>query len=183
MLQVWQLSHMFDLFLLSSHLALHDMWLQSFVEVGHAKRSINNCEYNQDDGNHRETGKHLPNRDVIRFMTRLIHPGELKNKVSQSANVTEYCNDHSESVLPTSPESCHNKNEDRDRNGSYSNPFFCICKSGDNHKELDCEGQEEEEVELQQSNVDLECISKYRTQKTVALPEMSRTCASSAGRH
>lgn len=102
-------------------------------------------------------------------MTRLVHPGELEDKVCQSAEEKDNGKKHSELVLPSRPECCHNEDDDSDRDSGDRNPFLGICDVVDDNEELYSEAQEEEEIELQQSNVNLYNVSISLHTKFVSL--------------
>ena len=88
-------------------------------------------------------------------MTRLVHPGKLEDEIGKSAEETQNCDYHPKPVLAPSPESCHEEDDNCNRDGGHCNPFLGICETRDNDKELDGEGKEEEEIELEESDVDL----------------------------
>jgi len=81
-------------------------------------------------------------------VTWLVHPGELEDEVCQSTEEKDNGKEHSELVLPSSPECCHNEDDDGDRDSGDCNPFLGICDVVDDNEELYSEAQEEEEIEL-----------------------------------
>lgn len=62
---------------------------------------------------------------------------------------------HAESVLLTGEKSSEKENDDSHGNSSKCEPILCVSLPGDDDHELDGESEEEEEVKLQESNVDL----------------------------
>jgi hypothetical protein len=127
MLEVWQLSHVVNLLsFLSPNLPLHDMWLQSHPEIRGAYPGIDDCHDNQDNGNNSETGQILSNWKVIALVAGLVHSCKLENKVCQSTEEEEDCNNHSKFVLTSGPEGCHEKDNNRYRNCGDCEAIFSI---------------------------------------------------------
>ena len=81
-------------------------------------------------------------------MAWLVHPGELENEVCQSAEKHNDAEEHSELVFSSSPEGCHDEDDDSNRDSSDRHPFLSVCDVVDNHEELYGEAQEEEEIEF-----------------------------------
>lgn len=131
------------------------MWLQSLVEIGHAYTGVDDGGYNKKDCDDSKTGQTLTDRKVILGVAFLIHPGEFEDEVCKAAEVEENGDHHSNLVFASSPESCHEQNEDSDRNRCNGQSIFGIGYSCDNDEKLYCEAEEEEEIELQEGDVNL----------------------------
>ncbi len=140
------------------------MWLQPHPEIWRAHARVDDCHDDQDNGNDSETRQTLPDWKVIPHVAGLVHSCQLENKVSQSAEEQEQCNDHSKIVLTTSPEGCHKQDNDGDGNGGDRKRIFGVWFSSNDDKKLYCESEEEEEIELQQSNIDLDDCQHAQTQ-------------------
>ena len=92
-------------------------------------------------------------------MACLVHSGELEDEVRQSAEEEDDGEEHAELVLSSGPECCHDEDDDRDWDSGDRDPFLGVCDVVDDDEELDCEAQKEEEIELQQSDVNLFSLS------------------------
>ena len=116
-------------------------------------------------------------------MARLVHASELENEVCQSTKEHNDGEKHSKHVLPSSPECCHNEDDDCDGNSGDGNPFLSIFDVVDNNEKLYGEAQKEEEIKLQQSNVNLYTVRNCtRIEFSLAgSPEKSRNDASFLG--
>lgn len=161
MLEIWKLSHVVNLLLLRSNLPLQDVWLQSLIEVGHADACIDDRQNDQNNSQNSKTGEVLADRQIVGCLGRLIHAGELENEVRQATEEKKNCRKHSGLILSSSPESCHEKYDDRYGNRSDGNPFLSVSNIADYNHELYSETEEEEEIELQQSNENLQMLACY----------------------
>lgn len=132
------------------------MLLEALVEVRRAYACVDDCKNNQDDGDNSEAGQVLSDGHVIGLVALLIHPSKLENEVSQSAEEEEDGNDHSKDILATRPEGCHEQNYNSNGDSGDCQAIFRISETRNNDKELHRKSEEEEEIEFEQSNVNLE---------------------------
>lgn len=139
--EVWKLGHVVQFLccLLSTNLSLHDMGLQSLVEICHAYRCVDYCEDNQDNGDNSETRQTLSDWEVVVSTAWLIHSCKLEDEVCHSTEEEEDGPNHSNLILSSSPESCHEEDENRDGDCGDGKAEFSICQSGNNNQELNCE--------------------------------------------
>ena len=83
------------------------------------------------------------------------HPDELEQEVTESNEVDDDDTNHSSDRLATDPPGGEEqKEEGDDEGGCGKNEFDCLGVLDDD-QELHGEGQEEEEVELEESDVNL----------------------------
>lgn len=88
-------------------------------------------------------------------MAGLINAYELEDEIGRTSKVQKNNKNHSEMVLPTRPEACHDKNHNRHRDGGNCEIEFDLKRLSDDNKELHGKAQEEKEVEFEEGNIDL----------------------------
>jgi hypothetical protein len=126
-LDVWQLGHVVHLLGISVDPPLHDMRLQPHSEISCAHAGIDDCQDDQDNRDGGKTRQTLPNGDVVEFVAGLVHSGHLEDEVCQSTEKEEDCDNHAKLVLTAGPEGCHEKNDDRYRDGGDREAKFGSC--------------------------------------------------------
>lgn len=144
-----------DFCFLATHLALHDVCLQTHAEIRSAHDGVDNCQDDQNDRDNCEACQTLPDCHVILRLLWLIHSHKLKDEVCQSTEEEDNGSNHANFILATSPESCHKQNDDCDGNRSNRKRAFSDTQVSNNDEKLYGKSEEEEEVELEECDINL----------------------------
>lgn len=149
--------HLGTVRLVARHRLFVNVWLQALVEVVRADARNDDGHEKQDDGENGKCCQRLPGGLVIflAIQIRNIHANELEEEVGERNEVDNDTAYHACNRFAADPEGSSEEQEEGDDQRKGSEDLFnhgCLL---DDDKELDCESQEEEEVELEQGNVDL----------------------------
>ena len=134
------------------------MVLQPLAKVGHADKSVDNRQDDQDnrhDGESRQTASH---GEVVRLVGLLVNPDKLEEEVGQAGKVEADDGHHPHFDLAAGEEGGAEEDGDGDGNGGYGEGELDVGLAGYDDEELDCEAEEEEEVELEEGNVNLSML-------------------------
>lgn len=149
--------HLGTIRLVACHRLLVNMWLQALVEVVCADARNDDGHEKQDDGENGKRCQRLPGGLVVflAIQIRNIHANELEEEVGERNEVDKDTAYHAYNGFAADPEGSSEEQEEGDDQGKGSEDLLdrgCLL---DDDKKLDCESQEEEEVELEQGNVNL----------------------------
>lgn len=133
------------------------MLLETLVEVEHADNAVGHREQNEENGDGGKGCQGPPDSLVVLLPlgVRRVNTGKLIDEIGKTTNVEDKDTTHSPFVLPSGEECGGNKNEDGNRNGDDRQGEFDILCIRNNDNELNDESKEEEEIELEKSDVDL----------------------------
>lgn len=88
-------------------------------------------------------------------MSRLVDSDQLEDEVAETSEVENNDSDHASLVLTASEESGGKQNQDSNRDGDDGQREFGIILVSNNDNELHDEAEEEEEIELEESDINL----------------------------
>lgn len=133
------------------------MRLETLVEVVRADACNDNGEQKQEDGKNSKGSQRLASGLVVLLAVGIghVHSDELEQEVGQSDKIDEDDDNHSSDRLATNPPSGQEEEEKGDDQGSGGKGELNRLCVLDDDKELDREGEEEEEIELEEGNVNL----------------------------
>lgn len=149
--------HLGTVRLVARHRLLVNVGLQALVEVVCADARNDDGHEKQDDGENGKRCQRLPGGLVVflAIQIRDIHANELEEEVGECNEVDKDTAYHAYNRFAADPEGSSEEQEEGDDQSKGSENLLdrgCLL---DDDQELDCESQEEEEVELEQGNVDL----------------------------
>jgi len=134
-----------------------DVRLEALVEVVCAHAGDNNGEDEQEDGEHSEGSQGLACWLVVLLAVEVgnVHADELEQEVAHGDEVYDDDGDHASDGFTSDPPSGREQEEEGYDQGDGREGSFDWGRLLDDNEELDCEGEEEEEVELEESDVNL----------------------------
>jgi hypothetical protein len=141
--------------LLIAALGRLDVVLEAGAKVHHADDSIGNGKDDEQDRDHGEGSQGLADCGVLLLGLGLVDSNELEEEPRQAAEVEDDGADHAGLVLVAGEVGGRQQDDDSDGNSGDCQVELDVGLSGDYDQKLDGKAQEEEEIELQESNVDL----------------------------
>ena len=95
---------------------------------------------------------------VVFFEARLIDADKLEEEVGQATKVEEDGKDHAQLDFAAGEEGGQQEDGNGDGNGRRRQAEFGVFDIGDDDEELDGKSEEEEEIKLEESNIDLRML-------------------------
>ena len=134
------------------------MRLEALVEVVCTHTGHNNGEDKKEDGQDGKGSQGLARWLVVALapVGGDVHADQLEEEVAHGDEVEDDDDNHAGERLATDPPGGEEEQEEGDGEGSRGETLLEFLGLLDDDKELDCEGEEEEEVELQEGDVNLE---------------------------
>lgn len=131
------------------------MRLQSRSKVHHANDGVDDGENDEKNGNDSEGSERLLHGLIRILELGRVDSDQFEDEVAEAAQVEDDDHDHAHLVLLISEVGSAEQDENGDRDSGDGQSKFGIALLGNDDDELDDEAQEEEEIELQESDVDL----------------------------
>lgn len=131
--------------------------LKPLSKVPHTDNAVGDCQEDEENGDDGESGERLLDSGVV--LSPRVDSDELEDEVCESTVVEDDDGDHTGLIFLASEEGGTRENEDSDRDGDNCQGEFGVAGIGDDDHELDNETQEEEEIKLQQSDVNLAVVN------------------------
>lgn len=131
------------------------MVLETFTKIVHADNGVENGEQNQKNRNDSKGCERFANGLVGFLVAWLVDTDKLEKEIAETAKEEDDDSNHSWLVFAASEKCSGKKNDNGNWDGSDGQSEFDVGGVGDNDDELYDESKEEEEIELEQSNVDL----------------------------
>ena len=147
------------------------MMLEARIEIVHAYNCICNCKEDKEDRNHRKGRQRLSDGLVQRRRPGLVDAHEFEDEVGEGDEIAKNDEQHAVLVLLAREEGGRQKDDNRDGNdGNGEAKLEVFGLVVDHDEELDHEAEEEEEVELEESNVNLQKsnVRKFRLWKQIS---------------
>lgn len=138
------------------YFALLDVWSEALVEVAHADESHNNGNNKQGEGKGGKGCERVSYWGVLILSTRVPHAHQLEDEVSHTGEVNSDNPALANIALAAGDVGGQKQKGDSHREGDTGDDD--LGESGafsDDNKELDCEAEEKEEIELEEGDVDL----------------------------
>ena len=132
-----------------------DMRLQSLIEISHNHDRCSDRRNQQQDRQHRKCGQRMSRRCILVRLRTIVHTNELENEVRHSGEVEEDDESLAGIGFPSRDVGGEEEESDCDGQGGDRKCEFVGLAVHDD-EELDCEAEEEEEVEFEEGDVDLE---------------------------
>lgn len=142
--------------LLGGAFLLIDVRLQATVEVVRAHACVDDRDHNQDNSDDGEEGHRGPSGPIEGGRHRVVHAVQLEAEVGQSGEEEQNDSDHAEGAFSSNEPGTAGQHKDGHGDSNYSEVEFSIMLiRRDNGQELYGETEEEEKIELQQSDENL----------------------------
>jgi len=153
--------HLRAVCLVARHRLLVDVRLEALVEVVCADARNDNGHEEQDDGQNGKGGQRLAGWLVVLLAVQVcdVHADELEEEVGKRDEIDDDAAHHAGNRFAAHPKGSGKEQEKGDDEGGRSEDDLNRGSLFDDDEELDCEGEEEEEVELEQGNVNLAGVS------------------------
>lgn len=129
---------------------------ETLAKVDHAPDGIDNGDDEQQHRDDSEEGQASARRQVVQppVVGRVVHAHQLEEEIGHRGEVEHDNDEHSEARFVARPVARHYQDADGDWNCSDGQPCLCVGRF-DHDEELNCEAEEEKEIELQKRDVDL----------------------------
>jgi len=146
--------------------ALLDVWFEAFIEIARANASSGNGGNKQRNRNDSKDCQGFPRRQVLGYFLHValvIHAHELEDEVGHGREIDDDHNCLTDVRFATGDKGREEEEADGYRDRYDGEVEFEIGEvRAHNYEELHGEGEEEEKVELEESDVNLDCnVSRY----------------------